>query len=68
MYLGLPSKIIVILRMCMSNEHCRAHEAWDLPEPPDFVTFAKKMQIGGFYSTAGTQPKEVGIVTVDAKL
>lgn len=52
--------------MCMSNEHCRAHEAWDLPEPPDFVTFAKKMQIGGFYSTAGTQPKEVGIV--DAKL
>lgn len=24
-----------------------AHEAWDLPSPPDFVTFSKKMQIAG---------------------
>ncbi|KAA8499327.1 4-aminobutyrate aminotransferase [Porphyridium purpureum] len=27
-----------------------AHEHWDLPSPPDFVTFAKKMQASGFYS------------------
>lgn len=26
-----------------------AHEHWDLPEPPDMVTFAKKMLTGGFY-------------------
>jgi len=26
-----------------------AHEYWDLPEPPDMVTFAKKMLTGGFY-------------------
>ncbi|HMV65843.1 MAG TPA: aminotransferase class III-fold pyridoxal phosphate-dependent enzyme [Myxococcota bacterium] len=26
-----------------------AHEAWGLPEPPDVVTFSKKMQLGGFY-------------------
>jgi 4-aminobutyrate aminotransferase/(S)-3-amino-2-methylpropionate transaminase len=28
-----------------------AHEAWDLRDPPDLVTFSKKMQLGGFYST-----------------
>jgi len=28
-----------------------AHEYWNLPEPPDFVTFAKKMLTGGFYCT-----------------
>jgi 4-aminobutyrate aminotransferase / (S)-3-amino-2-methylpropionate transaminase len=26
-----------------------AHEAWGLSDPPDFVTFSKKMQIGGFF-------------------
>ncbi|CAM6001219.1 unnamed protein product [Sphagnum balticum] len=28
-----------------------AHEYWNLPEPPDFVTFAKKMLTGGFFCT-----------------
>ena len=28
-----------------------AHEAWGLTEPPDIVTFSKKMQLGGYYST-----------------
>lgn len=28
---------------------CRAHEHWGLDDPPDIVTFAKKMLIGGFY-------------------
>ncbi len=27
-----------------------AHEHFDLPEAPDLVTFAKKMQIGGFFN------------------
>jgi 4-aminobutyrate aminotransferase/(S)-3-amino-2-methylpropionate transaminase len=26
-----------------------AHEHWNLPTPPDFVTFSKKMQASGFY-------------------
>ncbi len=26
-----------------------AHEAWELPEPPDLVTFSKKMQLGGYF-------------------
>jgi len=25
------------------------HESWDLPSPPDMVTFAKKFLVGGFY-------------------
>lgn len=25
------------------------HESWDLPTPPDYVTFSKKMLTGGFY-------------------
>ena len=29
----------------------RAHEHWNLPEAPDIVTFAKKMQIAGYYMT-----------------
>jgi 4-aminobutyrate aminotransferase / (S)-3-amino-2-methylpropionate transaminase len=28
-----------------------AHEAWSLADPPDIVTFSKKMQLGGYYST-----------------
>ena len=39
----------------------RAHESWDLPEPPHMVTFAKKMHIGGIYGMKGIFPKEVCI-------
>lgn len=35
-----------------------AHEAWELPEPPDLVTFSKKMQIGGYYSREAFYPAE----------
>jgi 4-aminobutyrate aminotransferase/(S)-3-amino-2-methylpropionate transaminase len=28
-----------------------AHEAWGLADPPDIVTFSKKMQLGGYYAT-----------------
>lgn len=27
----------------------RAHEHWGLDDPPDIVTFSKKMLLGGFY-------------------
>lgn len=29
-----------------------AHEHFDLPYPPDMVTFGKKLQMGGFFATA----------------
>jgi len=32
-----------------------AHEQWNLPHPPDYVTFAKKMAATGFYHTAETR-------------
>ncbi len=35
-----------------------AHTAWELPEPPDLVTFSKKMQIGGYYCTEAFHPIE----------
>lgn len=35
-----------------------AHEAWGLSEPPDIVTFSKKLQLGGFFSTADYAPVE----------
>jgi 4-aminobutyrate aminotransferase/(S)-3-amino-2-methylpropionate transaminase len=35
-----------------------AHEAWNLPEPPDMVTFSKKMQLGGFYCREELAPAE----------
>ncbi|XP_057306477.1 4-aminobutyrate aminotransferase, mitochondrial-like [Hydractinia symbiolongicarpus] len=33
------------------------HETWNLPSPPDMVTFAKKMLIGGFYFSEEFMPK-----------
>ena len=36
-----------------------AHEHWNLPEPPDFVTFAKKMLTGGFFCTPKWKLDEV---------
>ena len=54
--------------MCQFGEHFvaniilsffRAHESWNLDQPPDYVTFAKKMQIGGFYYNDGYTPYEV---------
>ncbi|XP_028395093.1 4-aminobutyrate aminotransferase, mitochondrial-like [Dendronephthya gigantea] len=35
-----------------------AHQSWELDQPPDYVTFAKKMQIGGFYYNDGYKPNE----------
>lgn len=35
-----------------------AHEAWGLDDPPDIVTFSKKMQIGGYYCKEDYHPAE----------
>ncbi len=35
-----------------------AHEAWGLADPPDMVTFSKKMQVGGFYLRDAYAPAE----------
>ncbi|XP_072030974.1 4-aminobutyrate aminotransferase, mitochondrial-like [Amphiura filiformis] len=34
---------------CLATGNFWAHEAWDLPTPPDFVTFSKKMVTGGYF-------------------
>ncbi|CAG0883345.1 unnamed protein product [Cyprideis torosa] len=34
------------------------HEQFGLPAPPDLVTFAKKMQIGGIYHTHSLRPRK----------
>lgn len=35
-----------------------AHEHWNLPEPPDFVTFSKKMLLGGYFYNHSFRPKQ----------
>ncbi len=35
-----------------------AHEAWGLEEPPDLVTFSKKLQIGGVYMRPELVPEQ----------
>ena len=37
-----------------------AHQALDLPSPPDLVAFGKKMQMGGFFATAPYRIKQFG--------
>ncbi len=34
------------------------HETWNLPTPPDLVTFSKKMQVGGFFSRRDWRPDQ----------
>ncbi|ORE04360.1 4-aminobutyrate aminotransferase [Rhizopus microsporus var. microsporus] len=35
-----------------------AHEAWNLPTPPDIVTFSKKFQAAGFYMHSRLRPDQ----------
>ncbi|KAI7894442.1 4-aminobutyrate aminotransferase [Mucor mucedo] len=35
-----------------------AHEAWNLPSPPDMVTFSKKFQAAGFYLSPRLRPAQ----------
>eukprot|EP01001_Neometanema_parovale_P013071 NODE_942_length_1978_cov_111.315903_g893_i0.p1 GENE.NODE_942_length_1978_cov_111.315903_g893_i0~~NODE_942_length_1978_cov_111.315903_g893_i0.p1 ORF type:complete len:538 (+),score=138.05 NODE_942_length_1978_cov_111.315903_g893_i0:56-1669(+) len=35
-----------------------AHEGWGLENPPDMVTFSKRMQTGGFFMNRDFRPKE----------
>ncbi|XP_038064715.1 4-aminobutyrate aminotransferase, mitochondrial-like isoform X2 [Patiria miniata] len=34
---------------CCTTGHFWASDSWNLPEPPDFLVFSKKMQTGGYY-------------------
>ena len=52
---GQDYRFLVILKFFFR----RAHENWDLPEPPEIVTFAKKMLVGGYYFKDDFLPKHV---------
>ncbi|XP_031567517.1 4-aminobutyrate aminotransferase, mitochondrial-like [Actinia tenebrosa] len=41
---------------CLATGKFWAHEHWGLDEPPDIVTFAKKMCTGGFYCKSEFRP------------
>lgn len=41
-----------------SSGYMWAHESWDLETPPDIVTFAKKMQIAGYFCTKKYMPNK----------
>ena len=45
-----------IINRCIFH---RAHESWGLPEAPDYVAFAKKLQAAGYFHKPGLGPKEV---------
>ena len=40
----------------MASGHMWAHEAWELDEPPDIVTFSKKALVGDYYYRDAYQP------------
>lgn len=40
-----------------------AHEHFNMTDPPDVVTFSKKMLTGGFYHKPTFRPKEVSYVS-----
>ena len=43
---------------CAASGSFWAHEAWELDDPPDAVTFSKKMQIAGYYTKADLVPDQ----------
>ena len=43
---------------CAASGSFWAHEAWELDDPPDVVTFSKKMQIAGYYTKADMVPDQ----------
>jgi len=43
---------------CCATGTFWAHEQWDLPSPPDVVTWSKKMQIGGLHYRRELAPPE----------
>ena len=45
---------------CGASGKFWAHEHFNLREPPDIVTFAKKMLTGGFYYKEEQKATEVG--------
>ena len=45
--------------VCISGK-LWCHEHFELPEPPDLVTFGKKMQLGGFFAREAWNIKQFG--------
>jgi 4-aminobutyrate aminotransferase/(S)-3-amino-2-methylpropionate transaminase len=43
---------------CGATGRMWAHEEWNLPEPPDMMTFSKKMLLGGYYYREEFRVKE----------
>ena len=43
----------------MSTGRYWAHELWDLPTPPDMVTFAKKFQVAGLFISKDAVPEKM---------
>lgn len=43
---------------CAASGTFWAHEAWGLDDPPDAVTFSKKMQIAGYFTKADLVPTQ----------
>lgn len=46
----------------------RAHEHWGLIEPPDIVTFSKKMLIGGFYHRPEIRVQQVSFFPIKKRV
>jgi len=42
----------------LASGHMWAHQAWKLHEPPDFVIFSKKAQLGGYFYKESFQPPQ----------
>ena len=55
--MGLDSFLIAVSLLF------RAHEHWNLPEPPSIVAFAKKMLVGGYYFRDDFLPKQVNCIS-----
>jgi len=43
---------------CAASGQFWLHESWDLPMPPDAVTFSKKMQLAGYFCTPELVPTD----------
>jgi len=53
--LGIHMIVDEVQSGCVTSGTYWAHEQWELDSPPDFVTFAKKMQASGCYHSEETK-------------
>ncbi|KAI4462033.1 aminotransferase [Holotrichia oblita] len=54
--LGVSFLVDEVQTGCGATGKMWCHEWFNLPSPPDIVTFSKKMQFGGYYHTVEMQP------------